>query len=50
MKRLLKILTVVTLGLAMTGVAAADLVTNGVFETGDLTGWTFTRAASGSCF
>ena len=40
MKKLLTFLAVVTLCLALGGIARANLVVNGGFETGDFTGWT----------
>ena len=50
MKKLLTFLAVVTLCLAMGGIARADLVVNGDFATGNIADWTFVRAASGSDF
>jgi hypothetical protein len=48
LKRLATILAVVILSLAMAGVAGANMVINGGFETGDWTGWTPTYASSSS--
>jgi hypothetical protein len=49
MKRFI-VVGVLALLLGVQTQARADLVTNGGFETGDTTGWTFTPAASGSDF
>ncbi|NTU43351.1 MAG: PEP-CTERM sorting domain-containing protein [Nitrospirales bacterium] len=47
-KRLSMVLTILASTLLIVQCAAANMVTNGGFETGDFTGWTITPAASGS--
>src|SRR5207249_4680252 len=43
-----RLLGVGVLVIATASLTSADLIVNGDFETGDLTGWTFTPAASGT--